>query len=292
MTEKFSRSFQLVKDSFQVLRKDKEIMVFSLIGFLLVILAGFLIFNAFDVFTFLKHSRKGDSPPLNVWLAFFVLYFSIVFIFVFCKTGITITAYRRLSGSNPTFIATVGEIGRHFYKIFIWALFAATIGVVLQILKEKGNWIARLFGFVFSIAWNLVAFLALPAVVIGNLNAWQAITKSEEIFKKTWGENIIGTFSINIFFYSIFVALLFFTFMTSPTLLVCACIFPIMSNIARATIPFTVIGGFILLLFNGVLWVSIQSIYATAVYYYAVTEDVPPYFSADAISSGFVPKEA
>jgi hypothetical protein len=122
---------------------------------------------------------------------------------------------------------------------------------------------------------------------IEGLNAWQAVAKSEELFKKTWGENIIGTFSINVFFYTIFAALLFFTFMVPPTILLGVCFFPTMLGIARVLVPFTLISGVGLILFNGILWVSLQSIYATAVYYYAVTEEVPPYFSADAIDGGY-----
>ena len=79
MNGKFSRSFQLVKDSFHVLRKDGEIITFSLIGFLAVILAGVFIWNIFDVSRLLNLPDIKSHTPLSLYIAIFSFIFLAIF---------------------------------------------------------------------------------------------------------------------------------------------------------------------------------------------------------------------
>ena len=41
-------------------------------------------------------------------------------------------------------------------------------------------------------AWNLVTFLTVPILVIEDIGIGPAFTRSKDLFKQTWGENVVG----------------------------------------------------------------------------------------------------
>ena len=55
-----------------------------------------------------------------------------------------------------------------------------------------GTIVARLVG----LAWNLVTFLVVPILVLEDLGVGDALKRSKDLFKKTWGENVIGQFGL------------------------------------------------------------------------------------------------
>ncbi len=72
----------------------------------------------------------------------------------------------------------------------------ATVTMVLQAIEERfgiiGTIVARLVG----LAWNLVTFLVVPILVLEDLGVGDALKRSKDLFKKTWGENVIGQFGL------------------------------------------------------------------------------------------------
>ena len=68
--------------------------------------------------------------------------------------------------------------------------------MVLQAIEERfgiiGTIVARLVG----LAWNLVTFLVVPILVLEDLGVGDALKRSKDLFKKTWGENVIGQFGL------------------------------------------------------------------------------------------------
>jgi hypothetical protein len=86
------------------------------------------------------------------------------------------------------------------FTILQWAVFAATIGVTLQIIAERvgilGKMITRLIG----LAWALAIYFIVPVLAFENLTPAAALKRSAQLFRKTWGENVVGCISIATFF--------------------------------------------------------------------------------------------
>ena len=78
------------------------------------------------------------------------------------------------------------------HRLLPWAVVTATVTMVLQAIEERfgivGTIVARLVG----LAWNLVTFLVVPILVLEDLGVGDALKRSKDLFKKTWGENVIG----------------------------------------------------------------------------------------------------
>ncbi len=116
------------------------------------------------------------------------------------------------------------------FVIFGWALIAATVGLILKILEQvsdrsgRGN--RNLFGFVarivvdlIGVAWSLGTFFVIPIMIFENVGPIEAMRRSVELIKKTWGESIGGGIGLSIvffFFYVIGILLGFFALVFMP----------------------------------------------------------------------------
>lgn len=79
-----------------------------------------------------------------------------------------------------------------------YAAIAATVGLILRMIQERagfvGRWIAGLLG----LAWTVTTFLVVPVLVNENVGPVDALKRSAEFLKRTWGENLVGNVGIGL----------------------------------------------------------------------------------------------
>lgn len=201
--ERIKRSWQLAKASLEVLKKDKELMIFPILSFIGVVIISL----SFAIPTFLSRvmdTFASTGIPFFAYVVLFLFYvvqYSVVF---FCNTALVGAAMIRLRGGDPT----VGDGFRiafsRFGAILGWAVISATVGVVLHALSnnknKKGVGISNLIKQVLGAAWNVVTFLVVPVLAVEGLSPFKAIERSWNLLKKSWGEQIAGTLSIGAVF--------------------------------------------------------------------------------------------
>ena len=88
----------------------------------------------------------------------------------------------------------------HFTSILAWALVSATVGIILQILRERAGFIGQIAASLVGGAWGLVTFFVVPILVLEDKGVVDAIKDSTSLIRKTWGETIIGSGSIMLVF--------------------------------------------------------------------------------------------
>lgn len=141
----------------------------------------------------------------------------------------------------------------------------ATVTMILQAIEERfgvvGTIVARLVG----LAWNLVTFLVVPILVLEDLGVGGALKRSKDLFKKTWGENVIGQFGLGAVGFLLMI----------PGLLLLGV------GAAIGTAGIIVLGaiGVIWLIAAAVVVSALSGIYRTALYHYAAYGQVPGEFS-------------
>lgn len=263
---KFGTSWQLMKTSLGVLRKDKEIMIFPILSFL----ACALILGSFFVgFWFLGLPSMDTSPWLWV-VAIFLIYFVLFFIVIFFNTAIIACANIRLNGGDPTVSDGLRIASQNIGRIFLWAIVSATIGMILQAIREKGGWIGRIVAGVFGIAWTYVTFFMIPVLIYEKKGIGSSIRRSASLFKQTWGETIIGTIGFGVVFF----------------ILALLGILPIVLGLYLGSAT-SIAAGFILaFLFWAILGVvasATNGIYVAAMYHYATKKQLPPDYDASLI---------
>jgi hypothetical protein len=68
------------------------------------------------------------------------------------------------------------------------------------LISKRGGRIGRLIYGLFGLAWNLATFLVVPVLAAENVGPIEAIQRSTNLLKRTWGEHIAGNFGIGVIF--------------------------------------------------------------------------------------------
>src|SRR5712692_3191565 len=202
---KFSRSWQLVKQSFAVLRSDKQLMlfpVFSAVSCFVVtaIIAtggAFLLLPARAAALAAGERFNPNQSPVFL-LAMFTLYVANYFVIVFFNVALVGVANSRLMGGTWTFRDGIELAWERKGTILQWALVAATVGVILRTLEERMGLIGRIIMRIIGIAWTLACYFVVPVLAFEDLTPIDAVKRSSKLFRDTWGEKVIGGFSLSL----------------------------------------------------------------------------------------------
>ena len=271
----FGRSFRLVKESYSVLKKDKELMLFPIISGV----AGIILLASFLIMMF-SASLFGDAGNLVGYLITFLYYLLSYFIIIFFNTGLIACANIRLNGGDPKFKDGIDIALKNIGKIFAWALISATIGMILRWLSEKSGFIGRIIIGLIGMAWSLLTFFVLPVMILEKASVTDSIKKSGALFKKTWGENVVGQFSMGLVFFLL--ALLGIIPLGIAVLSAMSGSLPIMVVFIGIT--------FLYWLVLGILNASLNGIFLAALYNYASKGTVVSGFSEESIKGAWTPK--
>jgi hypothetical protein len=105
----------------------------------------------------------------------------------------------RLSGLDPKVRDGLRIAFSHVDKIAAWAFVAATVGVILDTIRNKGNKIiGRLLAGGLGLAWTLVTYLIVPVIILEDRTTFDSMRRSAALFRKRWGEQIAGSFGFGV----------------------------------------------------------------------------------------------
>jgi hypothetical protein len=283
---KFSRSWELVKQSFAILRSDKQLMlfpVFSAIACLIVtavIATGgaVLMLPAMTSAAATGERFNPNQSPVFL-LGMFSLYVANYFVIVFFNVALVGVANSRLMGGTWTFRDGIDLAWARKGTILQWALVAATVGVILRTIEERMGFIGRMIMRLIGIAWTLACYFVVPVLAFEDLTPIEAVKRSSKLFRDTWGEKVIGGFSLS---------LVSLVLMLPGIGLWFAAAFV-------GGLKGLLIGTVLMILYFLMLSVfmsAVQGVFNAALYRYACFKQVPPAFSQDLIASAWAPQNS
>jgi hypothetical protein len=192
------------------------------------------------------------------------------FIVIFFNTAIIACANIRLKGGDPTVSDGLRIASQNIGRILIWAIISATIGIILQAIRERAGWVGKIVAGILGLAWTYVTFFVIPVLIFEKKGIGSSIRRSASLFRQTWGETIIGTFGFGIIF----------------VLLALLGIVPIMLGLIMGS-TISVAVGFIIAFFYwaiiGVVASATNGIYVATLYQYATKKQLPAEFDASLI---------
>jgi uncharacterized protein DUF6159 len=281
---KFSRSWQLVKQSFAILRSDKQLMLFPVFSavscFILtaIIATGgaFLVLPARAAALAAGEQFHPNQSPLLL-IGMFTLYVVNYFVIVFFNVALVGVANSRLMGGTWTFRDGLELAWERKGTILQWALVAATVGVILRTLEERLGLIGRLIMRIMGIAWALACYFVVPVLAFEDLTPIEAVKRSAKLFRDTWGEKVIGGFSLSL---------------VSMVLMLPGIGLVIVAAILGGATGFLfgLVVMFLYFLLLSVFMSAVGGIFNAALYRYACFKQVAPAFSQDLIASAWAPK--
>ncbi len=197
---RIARGWKLTKLSFRVIRKDKEILLLPVLSALatMAVLASFVI----GIFVSSGFDGFVEGASTVTWLAMaFTFYFVTYFITIFFNAAVISCATIRLNGGDPTLKDGLRTAWENIGRILVWALVAATVGMVIKAIQQRVGLIGKLVMGAIGIAWTLVTYFVVPVLIYEKLGPWAAVKRSASVFKGTWGEMIVGNLGMGIIFF-------------------------------------------------------------------------------------------
>jgi len=274
---KIGRSWQLMKMSLRIIRKDKEILIFPVLSGLITI----AILASFFLGAFFTMGFDGTDDATSNWVfyAFFIaFYFVAFFIGIFFNACIIGCAMIRMNGGNPTVRDGFRIAGQNIGRIFLWAVIAATVGLIIRAIQERVGFLGKIIMGAIGIAWTLVTYFVVPVLIYESLGPWGAVKRSASIFKKTWGETIVGNLGLGLIF-----ALL----MIPGFVMIFAGVAVFFSVGLAATIALIAL-GIVYMLVIAVIASAAETILVAALYRYATTGKVSEEFQEFTFDRPFV----
>jgi hypothetical protein len=289
----FSRSYDLVRTSWNVLRQDKEIMIFPVVS-AVASLAAAATFLTPVILTGL-HMSGGTTPGGSgtraefafqaaeyAWL--FAFYVASWFITVFFNVGVMTCAAKRMDGGDPTVADGFRGAFAHILPILAWSLVSATVGVVLRAIEERASILGQIAAALIGLAWSFLTYFAVPVIIFENAGIGRAISRSGELFKRTWGEAVVGETGMGLFF----------------GLLAMIGILPVLAAVVLCVqgaiaLPAAIAIGSIAVVYwiaLAVVSAALQGIFHVALYRYASTGQVPHEFPQELVAGHWRPKTA
>jgi hypothetical protein len=270
----FSRSWNLVKAAWGVLSADKELIVFPLVS----AIGAILVTIAFFVPEFLLYSAGGNQTLGYVIL--FLFYLVQYTVIIFANSALVGAAMIRLRGGDPTLGDGFRIAFSHFGAIVSYALISATVGIILQALSKRGA-LAEIVRSLVGLAWNLATYLVVPVLVVENVGPLEALKRSVNLLRRTWGEQVVGGAGMGLVFFLLFLL---------TTVTAALGVFLGVSINSIALIIACIVVAVLVYIILALLSSTLSGIYAAAVYRYAAEGQVSEQFAPELIRDAFQAK--
>lgn len=212
MFRTIGHTFELMKMSWGVLMKDRELIwfpVFSAIGVAIIIGLMYLIGTATGAIDRLSEATSSETEQaagqmtesaqagdiILVVVAFFLVYF----VTIFFNAALISAALERLRGGDPNVRSGLNHALAHIFPILGWAIITASVSLILQIAKaNQRNAFGRIALEIVGGVWEFLTFFVVPVLVSQNVGPIGAIKESAGLVRKTWGRQITASFGFTL----------------------------------------------------------------------------------------------
>jgi hypothetical protein len=189
MGGRFANSMALARSSWNVLRDDKQLALLPAISLATTALVAVGVLVPIGL---IVHNGSGGSAggPV-VWILGFAGALALTYVAVFFNAALVFAADRRFRGENVTIREAIDAAGTRAHVLLPWALLSVTVSLVLRAVEQRGGIVGAIVGRIADMAWSVVTFLVLPVLVFEGTGPIDAVKRSGQLFKRTWGENLI-----------------------------------------------------------------------------------------------------
>ena len=190
-------TFQLMKMSWDVLMKDRELIlfpVFSGLGLLILGFAGLAAGIAGTGPTETGTTETGSTGSGNL-IGFLAMILIAYFITTFFNAALISAALERLRGGDPNVMSGLSHATKHIHHIFIWSVISAIVGTLFRVLRSQtDNFIVQMIYSMIEGVWEFMTFFVIPVMVSENQGPVSSIKRSAGIIRQTWGRQITASF--------------------------------------------------------------------------------------------------
>jgi len=280
----------LVRQSWRVLKLDKELLVFPLLSGVACLLVT--VSFAVPLLALVESSEVAeehveqaeamgpeqvDAASVLYYAGALAYYVANYFVIVFFNSALIACAIIRFKGGDPTLKDGFSAAFSRLPQIFCWALVAGTVGLLLRVVESKSDRVGRIITSLLGMAWSAVTYFVVPVIVVEKLGPLAAGQRSLQILRKTWGQSLTANFGIGCI----------------VSLLMILAVIPVVVGLALTVggsapvgIPVLIAGLFMLLMIS-LVSSALNSIVLGALYLYAAEGQVPDQFDDQMFQGAF-----
>ncbi len=245
--------------SWRVVRKEPSLLAFPLFATIFGLVYTLLIVAPLGVVGWLA---IGENTVL-MWVLIAIMLFGSSIGATFFGVAAAANASRVFNGEDPKIGDGIALARSRFGVIVKWALVAATVGLVLNLIGSRGGFGAMLVRMVGGAAWGIASFFALPILALEGLGPFDTLKRSVGVVRQKWGESLVGVVGIGAVTFLLFLA---------AAIVVAIGIFAGVSGLWVVGIPLIIIGAVALVAVMAVASV-LRAVFTVAVFRFA-TEGV------------------
>ena len=290
MFQRFSTGFSLAKQSWGVLKAEKQLIVFPILSGIccLMVMASFAIplfvtGGGADAIANVEQDAKagGDDSMQNALYlgVLFLFYFVNYFVVVFFNSALVACAIKRFYGGKPTISEGLKASMNRLPQIAGWALVSASVGLILRVIESRSERFGSIIYSLLGMAWAALTYFVIPVLVVEKVGPIKAIKRSGVILKESWGDAMGAHFGIGF---------IIFLFMLPGIGLIVGG-FAMLAAVPALGVALITI-GVIALLVVSLISSAVSAISQAAVYLYGANGDTPDGFETESLGAAFAPR--
>ena len=263
----------LFKEAWRYLQSDKEMVFIPLIATLLNLFLFGLLLTAFFFLVLsgnLSISSETETSTWGEYVFYFLFYVAGAFTLAISQAGVAHTVYTRAHGGDATLGESLRAAFSHSAQLLLWSVITSTVGLVLRMIAERSKLLGRIVVALLGVAWSIMTYFVVPAIVLDKKSAPAAIGHSVGVLRRTWGEAAVSNISLGIVFFFVYLLV-------------------ILSGVGLLILSFSVESGFLAIVMIGLLVLTLlavglvqsalEGVVKTLLYVYASEGVQPPNFN-------------
>jgi len=261
--------------SLQTISENPKLLAFPFISGIALIAACLTFFGGFVLLFGVEYDQWAEQAfgEYLGYVVLFIFYLLCYFIIVFFNVGLVHCARRVFDGEEVRFRDGIEFASSRFTTILNWAVLAATVGVLMQILKERLGFLGQMISGLAGLAWSIATFFVVPILAYEDISPMDAVKRSAELMKSKWGEAIGANFGFGILFFLGYIVIAFVTVLL----------------ITMVNPAVGIVAGIVMALILHAALSAAEIVFITATYQHLHNDPVGR-FDGDTLDSVFMPK--
>ncbi len=247
--------------------------ILALVALVAVIAAG----PGSAILDAIRHAPREWHTSLLI-ASVFSAYLTIWFVITFCNTILVLATLSQLDTGRVSVSECFAIAISRLPQILAWSVFAATIGLALNmlsaLLKEKLGLLGSIIGVTFEATWAVATYFALPVLVVEGVGPLDATQRSYQLMKQTWGESLGGNVGIGLLGFVLMLPVLVGQFLIAQAA-------------GSAVLPALMIVSVVYVGLISLFMAAVTGVLRSALYMFAVSGEAPRGFDPHAMSGAF-----
>jgi hypothetical protein len=276
--DRISRGWTLAGQSWQVLKRDRSLLIFPILSALCGLLALVAIWVPAALARGLFEGRHADKHDPVFYIAGLTTAYVSTFIAIFFNVALAACAVRSMRGEDTKVGDGISAAASQIGPILGWTFVVTTIGLILKGLEERLPLLGRIVVEIAGAAWSIATYFVIPVVALEGSGPIRSLQRSASVVKARWGESATGAATIGVatFLISLIIVI---AGGVGGLALIWAHLLPLGIAVLAAAVAAVIVVSFIS--------AALSQIFRVAVYQYAMTGQAPGGFNGRALQSAF-----